>query len=158
MTPELLRELSRLPRFPRTARDLVRVAGFEAAAQLISSWPGQKFPVPAVVGGGNRAGVRRWGQLVEIVGEPIATRIVKWCPGADLYIPALDQVRQSRTHDLVRAEFDRLTATGYSQREAVFELGLKHSMSHAAIETAVNRPFNELGEVAVEAPLQGALF
>lgn len=155
MTPELLRELSRLPRFPRTARDLVRVAGFEGAAQLVAAWRGQKFPVPAVVGGGNPAGARRWGQLIEVVGEPIAIRIVTWCPGADLYIPTLDQAQQSRTHDLVRADFDRLSAAGYSQREAVFELGLKHGLSHAAIETALNRPFNELGEAAA---VQAVLF
>ena len=33
-------------------------------------------PVPAVVGGGNLRGVRRYDQLAEIVGEPAARRIV----------------------------------------------------------------------------------
>ncbi len=157
MTPELLLELSRLPQFPRTARDLVRVAGLEGAAKLITAWPGLEFPVPARVGGGTPAGARRWGQLVEIVGDPIATNIVKWAPGNDLYIPSLKEVETARIHDAIRAEFDYLTtAAGYSGREAVFELGLKYRRSGTAIETAVRRPDNVQGE-AVELP-QGALF
>ncbi len=159
MTPALLAELSRLPLFPRGARDLIRVAGLEGAAQLVTAWPGQQFPVPAVIGGGNPAGARRWGQLVDIVGEPVATRIVKWAPGADLYIPSLKEVAWSRTQDQIRAEFDRLTTTGgYSVREATFELGLKYGCSRTAIENALARPDNVLGEAAAEAPLQGALF
>ena len=58
MTPQLLAELSRLPLFPRSARDLIRVAGLEGAAQIITAWPGQQFPVPAVVGGGTFAARR----------------------------------------------------------------------------------------------------
>jgi len=159
MTPQLLAELSRLPLFPRSARDLIRVAGLEGAAQIITAWPGQQFPVPAVVGGGNAAGARRWAQLVEIVGEQVAARIVKWCPGADLYVASLKEVQQSRTQDMIRAEFDRLTTTGgYSAREAIFELGLKHGCSFAAVQNALRRPDNVLGEAAAEMPLQGALF
>lgn len=159
MTPELLAELSRLPLFPRSARDLIRVAGMEGAAQLVTAWPGQQFPVPAVIGGGNPAGARRWGQLVEIVGEPVATRIVKWEPGADLYIPSLKEVVWSRTQDQIRAEFDRLTTTGgYSVREATFELGLKYGCSRTAIENALAKPDNVLVEAAAEMPAQGALF
>lgn len=159
MTPELLAELSRLPLFPRGARDLIRVAGLEGAAQLVTAWPGQQFPVPAVIGGGNPAGARRWGQLVEIVGEPVATRIVKWAPGADLYIPSLKEVAWSRTQDQIRAEFDRLTTIGgYSVREATFELGLKYGCSRTAIENALAKPDNVLGEAAAEMPAQGALF
>ena len=160
MTPELLAELSRLPLFPRGARDLIRVAGLDGAAQLVTAWPGQQFPVPAVIGGGNPAGARRWEQLVEIVGEPVATRIVKWAPGADLYIPSLKEVAWSRTLDQIRADFDRLTTTGggYSRREAIFELGLKYDCSRTAIVNALAKPDNVLGEAATDAPLQGALF
>ena len=159
MTPQLLAELSRLPLFPRSARDLIRVAGLEGAAQLITAWRGQTWPVPAVVGGGNPAGARRWAQLVEIVGEPVATRIVRWCPGSELFIPNLKEVTWSRTQDQIRAEFDRLTTTGgYSAREAIFELGLKHGCSGAAVQNALKRPDNVLGEAAAEMPLQGALF
>lgn len=159
MTPELLAELSRLPLFPRSARDLIRVAGYEGAAALITAWPGQQFPVPAVIGGGNPAGARRWGMLVEIVGEPAAGRIVKWCPGADLYVPSLKEVTWQRTQDAIRAEFDRLTTLGgYSLREAVFELGIKYGCSGKAIENALARPDNTLGETVAEMPAQGALF
>lgn len=159
MTPELLRELSRLPLFPRTARDLIRVAGYEGAAALVTAWPGQEFPVPAVIGGGNPAGARNWGMLVEVVGDAVAGRIVRWCPGVELYIPSLNEVTWQRTQDAIRAEFDRLTTTGgYSLREAVFELGLKYQCSGRAIRNALDKPDNPLGEAVAEMPAQGALF
>ena len=159
MSPELLAELSRLPLFPRTARDLIRVAGLEGAAALITAWPGQEWPVPARVGGGNPFGVRRWAQLVEIVGEPAAGRIVRWSPGGVLCVPNLKEVRWSHTQDKIRADFDRLTLTnGYSLREAVFELGIKYGCTGAAIQRALKRPDNELGEAAAAAPVQWALF
>ena len=159
MTPALLAELSRLPLFPRSARELIEVAGLEAAALLITAWPGQVWPVPARVGGGNPAGVRRWAQLVEIVGEPAAARIVHWCPGGELFVPNLKEVLWSRNQDLIRADFDRLTTTGgYSVREAIFELGIKYGCSHTAVDRALKRPDNVLGEAAAGAPLQGALF
>jgi len=159
MTPELLAELSRLPLFPRTARELIRVAGLEAAAQLISAWPGQEWPVPARVGGSNPAGVRRWAQLVEIVGEAPAACIVRWSPGGVLCVPNLKEVMWSYTQDKIRADFDRLTITGgYSLREAVFELGIKYGCTGAAIQRALKRPDNVLGEAAGLVPAQGALF
>ena len=101
-----------------------------------------------------RSGARRWGQLVEIVGEPAATRIVRWAPGAALFIPNLKEVRWSQTQDAIRADFDRLTLTaGYSVREAVFELGIRYGVSGAAIQRTLKRPDNALGEAA-----QGCLF
>lgn len=155
MTPGLLAELSRLPLFPRSARDLISVAGLEGAALLITAWPGQVWPVPAVVGGGNPAGARRWGQLVEIVGEPAAARIVRWCPGAELFVPNLKEVLWQQAQDAIRADFDRLTLeSGYSVREAVFDLGIKYNVSGAAIQRTLKRPDNAPGEVAV----QGTLF
>jgi hypothetical protein len=154
VTPAFLAELSRLPLFPRTARELIAVAGLEGAAALIAAWPGQEWPVPARIGGGTPAGVRRWAQLVEIVGEPAARRIVAWSPGGVLFVPNLKEVRWSWTQDRIRAEFDALTGKqGYSAREAVFELGIKFGCSHRAVEKTLKRPDNVLGEVA-----QGSLF
>jgi|APTNR8051073442_1049403.scaffolds.fasta_scaffold02659_17 hypothetical protein len=159
MTPQLLAELSRLPLFPRSARDLIHVAGLEGAAQIITAWPGQVWPVPAVVGGGNPAGARRWGQLIEIVGEPVAARIVRWCPGGELFVPNLKEVLWSRTQDRIRSDFDRLTTTGgYSVREAIFELGIKHGCSGTAVQRALKRPNHVLGEAAAAAPVQTCLF
>ena len=159
MTPALLAELSRLPLFPRTARELIQVAGLEATAQIITAWPGQVWPIPARIGGGNPAGVRRWAQLVEIVGEPVAARIVRWSPGGELFVPNLKEVLWSRNQDLIRAEFDRLTTTErYSVREAIFEIGIKYGCSHKAVERALKRPDNELCDPAALLPAQGALF
>lgn len=147
MTPDDLRELSRLPLFPRTAVDLIRVAGLEGAARIISAWPGQEWPVPKRVGGGNPAGQRRWAHLCEIVGEPAAQRVVAYWGGGHLNIPNLKMVKWSRDKDVIRAEFDRLTTTlGYSSPEAVFELGIKYDVSGKAIENALKQPDNVKAE------------
>lgn len=155
VTPDLLRELSRLPLFPRTAADLIRVAGLEGAARIISAWGGQEWPVPVRAGGVRPAGVRRYAQLCEIVGEPVAQRIVQHWGGLRLDIPNLKDVRASRNHDLIRAEFDVLTLRhGYSSPEAVFELGLKYNLTGKAVENALARPNN----VKADLPAQMGLF
>lgn len=149
MTPELLSELSRLPLFPRTAADLVRVAGLEGAARIISAWGGQEWPVPARVGGVRPQGIRRYAHLCEIVGEPVAQRIVQAWGGTRMLIPNLKEVLWSRNQDLIRAEFDQLTRDqGYSSPEAVFELGIKYNVTGKAIENALKRPDNVKTEPA----------
>ena len=155
MTPEELQSLRSLPQFPRTAEELIHVAGLEAAARIISAWPGQEFPVPAVVGGGNLRGVRRYDQLAEIVGEPAARRIVAHWHGQRLSVPNCKEVKWSRDQDRIRTEFDRLTgAQGYSFAEAVFELGLAFNVTGRCVEQVLGRPDN-----APPAPVdQGSLF
>lgn len=154
MTPELLLELARLPMFPRTAAELIRVAGLEAAAGLIAAWPGQEFPIPKVVGGGNRHGERRWEQLVEIVGEVAAKRIVAWGPGSKLCIPNCKEVIWADAQDKIRTEYDGLITQGYSSPEAVFELGIKWRVTGTTVENIVKRPNN----VKAEPPVQASLF
>lgn len=154
MTPELLAELSRYPMFPRTAVDLVRVAGIEGAAALITAWPGQEWPAPTRPGGSNAQGARRWEQLVEIVGADIAKRIVKWCGGGMLIVPNLKMVLHQRNQEVIRSEYDSLIRGGYSSPEAVFELGIKFNLNGRAIERIVRQPDTELTQ-----PLgQGCLF
>lgn len=155
MTPELLLELSRLPLFPRTAADLIRIAGLEGAARIISAWGGQEWPVPVRAGGARPQGVRRYAHLCEIVGEPVAQRVVQHWGGDMLPVPNLKEVIASRNHDLIRAEFDVLTRIrGYSSPEAVFELGLKFNYTGKTIENVLKRPDN----VKAEPAAQGMLF
>ena len=155
MTPELLLDLSRLPMFPRTAADLVRVAGLEGAAAIISAWGGQEWPVPRRVGGGNPKGQRRYAHLCEVAGEPVAQRIIAWCGGARLQVPNCKEVLWSRNQDLIRTEFDALTSVhGYSSPEAVFELGIKYGVTGKAIENVLKRPDN----VKAQIEAQGCLF
>lgn len=155
MTPELLLELSRLPLFPRTGADLIRVAGLEGAARIVSAWGGQEWPVPVRAGGVRPQGVRRYAHLCEIVGEPVAQRIVQHWGGTRLQVPNLKEVIWSRNQDRIRAEFDVLTAAhGYSSPEAVFELGLKYGVTGKAIENALKRPDNVMAEL----PAQLGLF
>lgn len=155
IAPELLLELSRLPLFPRTAADLIRIAGLEGAARIISAWGGASWPVPVRVGGVRPQGVRRYAHLCEIIGEPAAQRVVQYWGGSRLQVPNLKEVINSRNHDLIRAEFDVLTRLrGYSSPEAVFELALKFDVTDTTIENALKRPDN----VKVEVPAQSVLF
>lgn len=143
MTPETLTELARLPQFPRSARELMRVAGQEAAAALITAWPGQEFDVPRRVGGGNPAGERQWDRLVEIVQYEAARRIVMHWGGQPLDIPNCKEVLWARAQDRIRADYDRLTgAEGYSHRTAIFELGIAYGVVGRCIENVIKRPDN----------------
>lgn len=155
MAPELLLELSRYPLFPKTAADLIRVAGLEGAARIITAWGGQEWPVPARVGGATAKGQRRYAHLCEIVGDAVAQRVVAWCGGGMLNVPNLKEVKHSRAQQLVRAEYDVLTLVkGYSSPEAVFELGIKFDLAGRTVEKIIKRPDSELTEVAG----QGILF
>lgn len=151
MSPEFLVELSRLPLFPRTAVDLCRVAGYEAAARLIKAWGGQEWPVPVRAGGVHRCGVQRYAQLAEIVGEAAAQRIVAYWGGSQLSIPNLKEVIWSYHKDKIRAEFDRLTMRqGYSGTEAIFELGIKYGVTGKAVSNALKRPDNVQSEGVIQ--------
>jgi len=154
VSPELLLELSRYPLFPRTAADLIRVAGLEGAARLISAWPGQEWAVPVRVGGATAKGRAKYAYLCEVVGEPAAQRIVAWCGGGTLLVPNLKEVKHSRAQQLLRGEYDTLLIKGYSSPEAVFELGIKFDLAARTVEKIIKRPESELAEAMV----QGALF
>lgn len=153
MTPEALRELSTLPGFPRTARELIGVAGMEAAARLITAWPGRTFPVPLRTRH-TPDGERRFAQLADVIGDAEATRIVKHWGGQPLYVPSCDIVQTQAQHDAIRAEFDALTRiNGYSRPEAVWALCDIFKCSDRTIDKALDRPDNERVAAA-----QGSLF
>jgi hypothetical protein len=145
MTPAQLARFVRYPGFPASARRLVTVAGLDAAARLISAWPGQEWPVPSVEGSGTATGVKRWAQLVEIVGEDAARRIICHYRGDRLYIPRCDVAATLAGRESVRADYARLTsrAGGASHGEAVYALGLKYGRTGRWIERIVNRPAEE---------------
>lgn len=154
MTPDLLARLTRLPQFPRRAADLVRLVGLEAAAALIAAWPGQDYPVPVSAASRNRMGQRRYAQLAEVIGDAAAQRIVAAYAGTTLSVPNCTEALRALRHDEIRAEADRLFAEGYSLREAVFELGIKHQLTGRTIEYLLGRPGNE----PEPPPGQGSLF
>lgn len=154
MTPELLSELSCYPAFPKNAVDLIRIAGMDGAAALISAWPGQEWPCPIRIGGGNDKGVRRYEQLVEVVGDSTARRIVQCFGGGMLIVPNMKVVMRQRAQALIRSEYDELIRTGYSSPEAVFSLGIKFNLNGRAVERIIRRPDMELSQ-----PIgQGCLF
>lgn len=148
MTPAELADLACLPLFPQGAADLIAVCGLEATAALITAWPSRGFPVPFRAYGGNDQGARRWEQLVEIVGETAAKRIVRHWGGDKLYIPSCSEAARLRQQDSIRADYDYLTGRpasgglGWSHIEAVWELGTKYGCADRTIEKALGRPDN----------------
>lgn len=148
MTEKELIFLSRYPLFPTGARQLAEVFGWAAAAKIITAWPGQEFPVPKVVGGMNKAGKRRWGQLVSVVGEDVAAKIVAYCGGGPLLVPSCKEaIHQTRQEEL-RHRYDQLITSGTSSTEAVFDLGIEFGMSGKTVERIVNAPTPVLNEQA----------
>ncbi|MDR0717088.1 MAG: hypothetical protein LBF50_06700, partial [Azoarcus sp.] len=77
MTPADLAALATLPQFPATAAELLRVAGAEAAAAIITAWPGQRFPVPKRGEGGTGRAALNWRRLTGIVGKDAAAKICR---------------------------------------------------------------------------------
>lgn len=139
MTPHVLQELTNYPQFPATARELIGVAGLEAAALLITAWGGQEWPVPVRAGGVNPKGVIRYERLSSIVGEIAAEQIVARWAGCKLQIPNLKEVLNCRAHDLIIADFDGLIRLGYSSPEAVFELGIRYGVTGKTVENTLKR-------------------
>ncbi|MDR1063239.1 MAG: hypothetical protein LBL48_04795 [Azoarcus sp.] len=146
MTPAELARLAAMPAFPETARELIGVVGIHAAARLIREWPGQEFPVPAIVGGGNAAGVRRWEHLCEVVGADAAGQIVRHYGVARLYIPNLKRAKAQWGHDFARHEYDRLTKRdcGYSHDDAIREIALKIEVAYRTVERWLDKPDHAL--------------
>lgn len=147
MTPEDLQEIRHLPSFPRIAEELIQVAGLEAAARLISAWPGQEYPCPKVFGRYSAKGQRRYDMLQEIVGDHAARRIVMHWGGGILDVPSCKDALWAKTHDKIRSHYDRLVSSsgGYSHREAVFELGLTYNLASRTIERVISQPSNPDG-------------
>lgn len=137
MTPSQLLDLG--PLLPQSARDIIQVAGIDAAAQLMTAWPGQEFLVPKRENS-NPRGARRYAMLAEIVGEPAARAIMAHWGGRFLIIPNCKEAIWARTQDHIRADFDLLTGEGYSAREAVFELGIKYGVTGRCIDKVLSRP------------------
>lgn len=162
MTPEELQDLRCLPEFPRSAEDLIRAGGLEAAAALITTWPGVVFPCPIVFGKRqNGRGQRRYEQLIEVVGEHAARRYVQHYRGTDMLIPNCKDALWVRKQETIREHYDRLTSVGmgYSHTEAVFELCITYNYSTRCIEAVIKRPNAPPGDpCGIHDDGQGCLF
>lgn len=153
MTPAELLLLAEYPQFPRTARDLMRVAGLEAAAALIHARRGTCLRIPIHAGGANPQGARQYALLQEIVGDPAARRMVAYWGGTVLSVPNCREAREARDKERMRADFDRLTLhQGYNATEAVTELALKYGTNYRSVEKALKKPDCE------RVVVQGCLF
>ncbi|UCV08466.1 Mor transcription activator family protein [Dechloromonas denitrificans] len=139
MSPEFVLKLSKYPNFPKVAEDLIRIVGLAAAAILMTAWGGQEYPVPKVVGGGNKMGASRYGRIVELIGEPAAVALVREYGGERVAIPSLKSVKWSFIQETIREDYDQLIASGLSSPDAVFELGVRYGVSGRAVEKIIKR-------------------
>lgn len=150
MTPDQLSELYRFPAFPETARTLIRVAGYEAAAKLIAHWPGQEPPIPSRRSIESGRARQVFDRLVDVIGEACAWKLVDFCGGAELQIPNCKAVIYQHAQEIIRAKFDQMTtAGGWSYPAAVFELGIEFNLARRSVERILKRPGTG---IAVEAP------
>ena len=140
MTPAFLQELSGHQKSPSSAAEIIRVAGIDAAARLISAWGGQQWPVPVRAGGSTPDGVRRYAALVNVVGEPAAQRIVEHWSGGRISVPNMKEAKYRHIGRLIRAEFDVLTTRhGRGANETIFELGIKYGLTYKGVRNALTR-------------------
>lgn len=141
MTPDQLLELSRFPAFPETARTLMRVAGHEAAAKLITCWPGQAPDVPtrrSIESGRCRL---IFDLMVDLIGNTAAWQIVDELGGDLVRIPNCKAVSYQHVQEIIRAKFDEMTTTGgMSYPTAVFQLGIEFNLSRRSVERILKRP------------------
>ncbi|UCV13795.1 hypothetical protein [Quatrionicoccus australiensis] len=150
MTPDQLSELSRFPAFPETARTLVRVAGYEAAAKLIARWPGQEPPVPSRRSIESGRARQVFDRLVDVIGEVAAWLIVDEFGGSELQIPNCKAVVYQHAQEIIRIKFDEMTTKGgWSYPAAVFELGIEFNLARRSVERILKRPGTG---ISVEAP------
>lgn len=150
MTPELLLELSRFPAFPETAKTLIRLVGAEAAAKLISRWPGQEPEVPTRRSIESGRARQVFDRLVDLIGEAAAWVIVDELNGGELQIPNCKLVIRQHGQEVIRVRYDEMTTSGgMSHRDSVFELGIEFNIAARSIERILNSPGTG---VAVDAP------
>lgn len=144
VTPALLAVLGRYQFFPKSAHELIRVIGADAASSLITAWGGQVFNVPAVIGGGNPLGAQRYRKIARVIGEQAAKSLVSEWRGLTISVPNLKEVRHAYIQDVIRREFDSLvTHDRLSSTEAVFDLGVKYRLAGKTIEKILKKPLNQ---------------
>ena len=113
---------------PKTAIELVRVLGWQAAASLICRFGGRKFPVPKAAGN-NPDGSRRYAQLVDTVGEAGAACLVAEHGGQVVTIP-------SCAHALEREAFlarDRAICARFNEGATIENLVCEFGLSSRRI-------------------------
>lgn len=133
---------------PRSGVDLVRCVGLQAALALLNGLPGAVMTCPKTATA-NRHAMRRWGQLVQVLGSAQAMRaLAEQYGGGPLEVPTCHQLRLEKRNRWLRDRFDALTTAagpGLSRNAAVYELGLElvqagQCMTHQGIENVLDNP------------------
>jgi hypothetical protein len=130
---------------PRSALDLVRAIGADAAVALMRGFGGAQLVVPKHADH-NRAGAIRWWQLAEIVGEAAMPGLTAYYGGSLLDVPRCAQILAAKRDAWVRDRFDKLTGSlgaALSARDAVLSIGLDLAgagspLTYRAIERIIN--------------------
>lgn len=115
---------------PRSARELIAVAGLDVALQLIRQYPGTHFPI-----GKNaiRQGRILHAALTEIVGEKEAKLIEDaYSTQRKLWIPKCEGALLELRNRRIRKRFDQLTST-LPAYHAVTQLALEFKLTERTV-------------------------
>jgi hypothetical protein len=112
------------------ARDLVRIAGLDAAVMLFNTLGGQLIGIPK--GRNNNAkGKLAYERLESVIGADATVRLCKEFGGERIEIPRCHALRNELRARAIRRDYDAGVA--------VNDLVAQHAVSHRAIEKILKR-------------------
>lgn len=121
--------------FPETARNLLRLVGFNATLTVVREFGGIEVWLPAEK---NKLQSEDYSQLVELIGEERAEVIrFEYQNEGALYVPQCARAMGELEKIEIKREFDALIK-GESCRKAARRLARKFRKSYRAIERIVN--------------------
>jgi len=131
---------------PPSAVEIVRAVGDAGATALLHRWPGVQISVPKHPDA-NPAGMRRWAQIAEVVGESLMPRLAAQFGGTVLEIPVCRDLLTEKRNRWLRRRFDDLVdphGAAMAASQAVYELGLAlaeagQTMTWRQIQLVVDR-------------------
>jgi hypothetical protein len=140
MTPEELQSLRVYVDFPMAAEELIYRLGIDAAATLISRYPGQTYKAPTLADYRHPAHLLRIRELEALIGPEAAQKMRLYFGGIAHYIPSCGRARWARDAEQKIREYEELIRTGISVARAAEEVSLRHECSARNIEKIVNSP------------------
>jgi hypothetical protein len=141
MTPEELQSLRVYADFPMAAEELIYRLGIDAAATLISRYPGQTYKAPTLADYHHPAHLSLIRELEALIGPEAAQKMRLYFGGFAHYIPSCRAARRARENEQKIREYEALIGPGgMSANQAAAELSLKYGCCDRSIERLVNSP------------------
>lgn len=131
-----------LAHLPQTALDLVELIGLPATLTLIERRPGQTLTIPKRK---RRAGEELFEQLLELVGEEAAQKIVGRYGGGYFTIPRCCRAAHAVRDAELQARFDALLKEGKSARAIANQLAGEFRLDVSTVWRASKRAAADTG-------------